>query len=73
MCIQCAMVAASGAAGARTWLHTRSYTWLTRKRLKRITIGICTVAFAVSSIGFSGSSARPHHPAAHAAAASVRP
>jgi hypothetical protein len=69
MCAACAMAAASGAAGARSWLQTHGYRWLTPRRLKRITVGLCVGAFAVSSIGFSGSTAAQHHHAAPPAVA----
>jgi hypothetical protein len=71
MCVQCAMMAASGAAGARTFLHTRRYHWLTPRRLKRMTVAICTAAFLVSSIGFSGSGKASHHSATASAPVAV--
>jgi hypothetical protein len=67
MCAACAMAAAAGASGVRTWLQTHHMTWLTPKRLRAATIVIMVVAFAVSSVGLGGSSKPPHH-VAHAAA-----
>jgi hypothetical protein len=61
------MAAAAGATGVRSWLQTRHTTWLTRRRLKVATIAITVVAFAVSTIGLSGSTATRsdrQHPAA---------
>ena len=49
------MAAAAGASGARTWLQTHNFAWMTPQRLKRATIAIFLVAFLVSSIGLSGS------------------
>ncbi|MDX6701732.1 MAG: hypothetical protein QOF26_1958 [Baekduia sp.] len=62
------MAAAAGATGARTWLQTHHLTWMTPIRLRRVTIGLCAAALAVSTIGFSGSTASPppSHGAAHA-------
>jgi hypothetical protein len=50
------MAAAAGASGARAWLQTRGWAWLTPRRLRRVTIGVCAAALAVSTVGFSGSS-----------------
>jgi hypothetical protein len=55
MCAACAMAAAAGATGARTWLQTRGWTWLTPTRLKRATIGAFVAAAIISSVGLSGS------------------
>jgi hypothetical protein len=49
------MVAAAGASGARTWLQTRRFGWLTPGRLKAITIALFALAFTLSSVGLSGS------------------
>ena len=63
------MTAAAGATGARTWLQTRAWSWLTPKRLKRATIAAFIAATIVSGVGISGS-AHPT-PAHHAASAAV--
>jgi hypothetical protein len=63
MCAACAMCAAAGATGVRTWLQTHHFGWLTPARLRRVTIGLCVVALGVSTVGVSGSS----HPARHGA------
>jgi hypothetical protein len=60
------MAAAAGATGVRSWLQAHHLTWLTPRRLRAATIALIVAAFAVSSIGFSGSTAAPrqHGPAA---------
>lgn len=55
MCAACAMVAATGASGARAWLQSRHLTWLTPRRMKAVTATLLVAAFAVSSIGLTGS------------------
>lgn len=58
MCMQCmagAMTATAGATGIRAWLATRSYAWLTPRRLKAITIGLITVALVASMVLVRGS------------------
>jgi hypothetical protein len=62
--VGCAMAAAAGATGARSWLQAQHLTWLTPRRLKATTVGLCVAALGVSTVGLSGSSAAPHH--AHA-------
>lgn len=69
MCAACAMTAAAGATGVRTWLQTRGWSWLTPKRLKRATIAAFVAATIVSSVGISGT-AQPN-PAQHVAPAAV--
>jgi hypothetical protein len=73
MCVGCAMAAATGATGARTWLQTRHTTWLTPKRLKVATVAIMGLAFAVSSFGFSGSTPTQHRAVARHQAAQEQP
>lgn len=51
-----ATTAAAGATGLRVWLQTRSYGWLTQRRLKRATIGLVVVALAGASVGLHGPS-----------------
>jgi hypothetical protein len=63
------MAAAAGASGARAFLQSHGPRWLTPRRLKRVTISLCAAALAVSTVGFSGSSAPAQH-AQHVAAAS---
>jgi predicted PurR-regulated permease PerM len=62
MCVQCAMVAAAGATGVRTWLQNHGMAWLTPRRLRAITVALVAVAFIVPSFALSGSS-KPHHSA----------
>jgi hypothetical protein len=49
------MAAAAGATGARTWLQAHHATWLTPRRLRLATIALMCAAFAVSTVGLSGS------------------
>ena len=61
------MTAAAGATGVRTWLQARGWTWLTPKRLRRVTIAAFIAAALVASIGINGSThPTPGHPAASA-------
>jgi hypothetical protein len=61
------MAAAAGASGARTWLQAHHATWLTPRRLRAATIVLMVAAFAVSTIGLSGSTSRASPPAQSAA------
>lgn len=56
MCVACAMAAAAGASGVRTWLQTHHLSWLTPRRLRAITVALFVVALLVSSVGLTGSS-----------------
>ncbi len=49
------MAATAGASGARAWLQAQHLAWLTPQRMKAITIALVAVAFAISSVGISGS------------------
>jgi len=62
------MAAATGATGARTWLQNSHATWLTPRRMKVATVAAMSAAFAVSTVGLSGSTPSHHQLAAHAAA-----
>jgi hypothetical protein len=71
MCAGCAITAASAASGFRTWLQTHNFSWLTPKRMRRLTATAMCAAGLVSTIGFSGSTpAVAHTVHAHTAAAS---
>lgn len=66
MCVQCmltATTAGAAATGARSWLATRDYRWLTPRRLRRATAAIMLVALCVVAAGPASS-----HPAAGAQA-----
>jgi hypothetical protein len=54
-CMMGAMSAGAAATGTRSWLATRCWSWLTPKRLKRITIGLIAVAFIAASTLLGGS------------------
>jgi hypothetical protein len=52
MCVQCmmgAMTAGAGASGARAWLGRMRLSWLTPRRLRRITIALVVVALGLST------------------------
>jgi hypothetical protein len=66
------MAAATGATGARTWLQNSDATWLTPRRMRVATIGVMSAAFAVSTVGLSGSTPAPHAQGHHAAAKTAR-
>jgi hypothetical protein len=73
MCSACAAAAVAGVSGARSFLQTRQWTWLTPRRLKRATAGLVVAGLAVSTIGFSGSTSPPAgHPSAQARVATSR-
>jgi hypothetical protein len=58
MCMQCmftAMTSTAVASGARSWLQTRRYRWLSPERMRRITIGLVAAALIASSTLISGS------------------
>jgi hypothetical protein len=55
MCAACAIAAAAGATGVRSWLQAHHMAWLTSKRIRIATIALFVIALAISSIGFSGS------------------
>src|SRR4051794_15335787 len=71
MCAACAMAAAAGASGVRTWLQSHHFAWLTPRRLRAVTIAVFAVAATVSTVGVKGGTAPPSHaPSAHLAASS---
>lgn len=58
MCVQCmmgAMTAGAGATGARSWLATRRWAWLTPARLHRATILLLGGGLLASATLVSGS------------------
>jgi hypothetical protein len=69
MCMQCmatAMTTGAAVTGARSWLATRNYRWLTPQRLKRATVCLFAAGLIASALLVSGSGAPPAK--AHAAA-----
>ncbi len=59
MCAQCmmgAVTAGAGATGARSWLATRRWSWLTEQRLRRITVALLATALVAAATLLSGSS-----------------
>ena len=65
MCAACAIAAAAGASGARSWLQAQHVSWLTPKRMRAATVTMFVVATGVSSVGLSGSSTPTRAPAGH--------
>jgi hypothetical protein len=65
------MAATAGATGVRTWLQTHHFTWLTPRRLRRLTVAAIIVAGLVSTIGLSGSTSSSRAAGAHGASATV--
>lgn len=60
MCVQCfagAMTATAGASGARAWLATRRWAWLTPRVFKRITVGLLAIVLLTSSLLIGGTAA----------------
>jgi hypothetical protein len=58
MCVQCmmgAMSAGASATGARSWLGSRRWSWLTQRRLRRITFALLAAALVAASTLLSGS------------------
>jgi hypothetical protein len=57
MCAQCMMgatTAAAGATGIRAWLGTRSYAWLTPRRMRFATVSLLGAGLIGASVGVSG-------------------
>ncbi|WP_205697648.1 hypothetical protein [Conexibacter sp. SYSU D00693] len=58
MCMQCAMgamTAGAAATGARSYLQTRAWAWLTSARLHRITVVLLVAAVLAASTLLAGS------------------
>jgi hypothetical protein len=66
MCAACAIAAAAGASGARSWLASRHMSWLTPRRMRAATAVLFVAAGISSSVVLSGSTA-PHASAQPAA------
>jgi hypothetical protein len=69
VCVGCAMAAATGVTGARTWLQTHNISWLTPVRLRRITIALMVAGCCVATFGISGSTSAHAHRVAPVVAA----
>lgn len=54
-CMATAMTAGAAASGARAWLGTRSFKWLTPARLRRVTISLFAAGLVASALLVSGS------------------
>jgi hypothetical protein len=46
----CAYTAAAGVTGLRAWLQTRRWAWLTRPRLRGITVVAVVVGLAFAGV-----------------------
>lgn len=69
MCAGCAMAAAAGATGVRSWLAAHHLTWLTPRRMRAVTISLMVAGLLASSVTLSGSTPNSHHAAPRPAAA----
>ena len=68
MCMQCmatAMAAGATATGTRSFIAAKHFSWMTPKRLHRITVALIVAALAVSGVFVSGSSSKQPAGAAH--------
>jgi hypothetical protein len=54
MCAACAFTAAAGVTGLRSWPQMRGWAWLTRPRLRSITVAATVIALAFVSVSISG-------------------
>lgn len=54
-CMMGAMTAGAGATGARSWLATRRWQWLTPTRLRRATMFLLGAALLASATLIGGS------------------
>ena len=54
-CMATAMTSVAAASGTRSWLTHKKADWLTPKRLRYITVGLCVAAVLASGL-MSGSS-----------------
>ena len=62
MCMQCmagAMTAVGAASGVRAYLGHRRFSWLTRGRLRALTIALAVAAVAASATLLSGTGGPP--------------
>jgi hypothetical protein len=60
MCMQCmagAMTAVGAASGTRAYLGSRHFSWLTPRRLRKITIALALAAVVASATLLSGTGA----------------
>jgi hypothetical protein len=49
-----ATTAAAGVTGARAWLATRRYAWLTPRRLRLATGSLIATGVVAAAVGFGG-------------------
>ena len=53
MCSACVFTAAAGVTGFRAWLQARGWLWLTRRRLRRLTIAAAVVGLAFATVSLT--------------------
>lgn len=53
-CMMGAMTAGAGASGARAWLATRRFTWVTPHRMRFATLCLIVAGVAGAAVGFHG-------------------
>jgi hypothetical protein len=56
-CMATAMTTGAAVSGARAWLGTRNFTWLTPERLRRVTVSLFAAGLIASALLVSGSGA----------------
>jgi hypothetical protein len=62
-CMATAMSVGATAAGTRAYVAQKHFSWVTPKRLHRITLGLLAAAVLASGLFATGSSAPPPHKA----------
>jgi hypothetical protein len=50
MCSTCVFTAAAGVTGFRAWLQARGWVWLTRRRLRRLTIAAAVIGLCIATL-----------------------
>jgi uncharacterized membrane protein YkvI len=50
-----ATTTAAGVTGTRAWLAAKRFSWMTPRRLRRVTVILIVAGFLASAIGFHGS------------------
>jgi hypothetical protein len=50
MCSVCVYTAAAGVTGLRAWLQTRRWNWLTRRRLRGVTVAVMIMGLAAATV-----------------------
>jgi hypothetical protein len=53
MCSVCVYTAAAGVTGFRAWLQSRGWLWLTRRRLRWLTIAAVVAGLGLATVSLS--------------------